>query len=81
MAVSAFSTTSQGRKKLVVGGLRKGLLSSHLYSQPAGSRMLHGEDKLGPAFGLPVRASELDQECGWTLLAPGNFVPGSNTSW
>lgn len=79
-AVSAFSITPQGRKKLVVEGLSEGL---HPFTQPAGSEVLHREDKLGPAPDFPD--SCLRARPGVWLgclgsFVPDSFIPGSSTS-
>ena len=59
----------------MVKGLSGGLLFSHLCTQTAGSRMLLGEDKRGLPQASWALASELDQVCGWALLAPLFLAP------
>lgn len=67
----------QGGKKLVVRGLSEGLLFSHPYPQPAGSRMLHVDAKLGPAPEHPGSCgpdTRLGSLGSWQL---GSWLPHS----
>lgn len=71
---------SAGKEEAGGGGLSEGL---HPFTQPAGSEVLHSEDKLGPALGLPdscLRARPGVWLGSLGSFVPDSFVPGSSTS-